>query len=192
MIRLKSIIAIAMVMTMTLVSCDKNDEEVMPATSQNNNSGGNNGGGNGSGSTTVPKNSLVKDSTIALTEYTVGRLNTGNGNLGYQLNFWNQLTPRTNGYWVVGLHHIPSVDTTYESSFSYNWQNIPDGKFYFSRLQDGNGDSWWYTKSETILMDVKVEGDNITLTCSNVSVGNDFLPFNVTDTTIVSASIQQK
>lgn len=178
-------------------SCKK-DEETKPDTSgqtQNPTNPKDSTSTNPTDTTSVAasKNTLtVEGVNSALVEYTVPSSADTNTKYVRLDIFEGLLDPDKKANWVIGLNALPTQSTTLESSFSYHWQNLPAGKFYFSTIKDKDGKQWWYTKSETIKMDVKIVGDNITLTCKDITVGDNFLPNQVKENKKVSVSITAK
>jgi hypothetical protein len=189
-------ILLSLCLLISLNACDEDDDTAEPTpTNQNNNNSnnGNNGGNNGGGSnpTSISKNTLkfVGDSAT-LTEFTVSRqLTWGGGNTVYKIDVWKNLrSSPSDDFWIVGLTELPTTSKTYTSSGSVNWQNLAAGEFYFSRADDGGGNSWFYIDSQNITLDTQVSGDTITLTCSNIPVANNIVPPNADSTTTVSVS----
>ena len=170
-----------------LTGCSKDDAEpdqnvtnAQPSAGTNNN-------------TAATKNTLTVDGeNIPLNEYAVPTSTTPN--IGYvKLDvFEGLLDSDKKGAWILGINEIPAQSTTLESSFEYHWQNLPPGKFYFNSIFDKEGKQWWYTESATIKMDVKIDGDNMTLTCKDITVGDSFLPTQVKETRTVTVSITTK
>lgn len=182
----KSILS-SLLIGLILIGCSKDDVE--PSQSTNNTQTS-----QGSGSSTpAVKNTLTVDGVnITLNEYTVPSSAVPNTNYVRLDIFEGLLDANKKGSWTVGLNEIPSKSTTLESSFDYHWQNLPSGKFYFSMMTDKEGKQWWYTESSIIKMDVKIDGDNMTLTCKDITVGDSFLPTNVKETKKVTVSITAK
>ncbi|UTW64003.1 hypothetical protein KFE98_07650 [bacterium SCSIO 12741] len=193
---MKNVIIGMLVIGIAFIGCKK-DEETQPETSSP------------TQSTTTPKDStttpsdtnsiaadpntlIVEGVKSPLNEYTVPSSADPNSKYVRLDVFDDLLDPDKKGYWVVGLNELPTQSTTLESSFSYHWQNLPAGKFYFNSIKDKDGKQWWYTESATIKMDVKIDGDNMTLTCKDITVGDNFLPAQVTETKKVTVSITAK
>lgn len=178
-----------------LSSCDEDDDVVQPATSQNNGNGTGGGTGGGSNDTTsVAVNTMeVGNNTINLGEYTVTKpINSGSTNNDIRLDIFVEVLNRSKGYWVIGLHELPTANGTLTSNFTYHWQNLPQGKFYFNKVKDASGGEWWYTDSQDITMNVEVSGDFLTLSCNDINVGDSFLPNQVNNTETVSVRVKMK
>lgn len=203
----KKLLSIALSLTLLIAfsACDEEDDDnPAPATTQNNNTGGSGSGGTGgtggtggSGGTdtsSVAANTLsFPNADITLNEYTVtSPVNSGSTNNDIRLDVFVDALDLSKGYWIVGLHELPTASGSMTSNFSYHWQNMPQGKFYFSKAKDASGGEWWYTDSQDITLDIDVSGDILTLTCKDITVGDDFLPHRVNNTTTVTVSAKFK
>lgn len=184
---MKLLSIILMAISISFSSCEKDDDTAPTTNSQQNNGGGNSGGNT---NLQAKKNTIVETSSeVKIINCTYRTpINSGSTNTDYSFEIFADIANGVKGYWVIGFHELPTASTTLTSDFSYHWQNLPQGKFYFSRVQDANGNSWWYTKNEEITMDVIIENDILTITCADIEVGNNFLPQNVDSTTTVSIS----